>query len=112
MYSTTVVVLIALGLLYAAFAVPAVLQFLAYCERVAKATGRSGENQRTQNTDEGGNNAFQREQLRKLRSGEYKQMHDPALVAQGAVVARKLRLAWWLAIGLVAAVAAMQWWPR
>jgi hypothetical protein len=106
MSSTTFLVLLVLGFGYVAFAVPMMLHFYSYCEQVAKATGRTKENQNIWHTDEGGNNKFQREQLRKLRTGEYKLLPDPALVAQGKVLARKLRLSLWLAVGLVVTVAA------
>ena len=104
--SKTIVVLLVLGLPYVAFAAPTMFQFFAYCDRVAKSTGRDKENQEVWKTDDGGNNGFQREQLRKLRRGEYTKLEDPALVAQGRRIALKLRLSWWLAVGLVTTVAA------
>jgi hypothetical protein len=110
MRNATIGVLSVLGLAYAAFALPTVLQFYSYCRRVAKATGQTKENQNIWTTDEGGINAFQREQLRKLRNGEYMELDDPALVVQGRALARKFRLAWWLAIGLVAAVVCTEFW--
>jgi hypothetical protein len=100
-----------LGLAYLAFALPAFLQFRSYCERVAKATGRSRENQ-SLSTNEDGANAFEREQYRKLLNGEYKNLGDPALVLQGQALARKLRFGRWLTIGLIVAVAAPVFWPR
>lgn len=112
MNSTTFVVLLVLGVAYAAFAVPAMLHFYSYCEQVAKATGRTKENQDIWHADEGGNNKFQREQLRKLRSGKYKSLPDPALVAQGEALAKKLRLSFWLAVGLVVTVATTEAWLR
>ena len=104
--STTIAVLLVLGLPYAAFAGPTMFQFYTYCDRVAKATGRDRENQEIWKTDDGGNAAFQRGQLRKLRRGEYTGLEDPVLVAQGRRIALKLRLSWWLAVGLVVSVAA------
>ena len=111
MRSTIIGFLSILGLAYVVFAAPVLLQFYAYCEKVAKATGRSKEN-RSLSSNEDGNNTFQREQLRRLRNGEYMNLEDPALVAQGRVLARKLRLSWWLAVGLVIAVGATVFWPR
>jgi len=112
MSSTTVVVLLVLGLAYAVFAVPTMLHFYSYCEQVAKATGRMKENLDIWHADESGNNRFQREQLRKLRTGEYKLLPEPALVAQGAILAHKLRLSLWLALGLVVTVAATHMWLK
>jgi hypothetical protein len=106
MSSIAIGVLVVLGAAYAAFAVPFMLQFYSYCEQVAKATGRTEENQVIWNTDEGGNNAFKREQWRMLRTGEYAQLNDPVLVSHGHALARKTRLSWWLAVGLVVAVVA------
>ncbi|WP_345532896.1 hypothetical protein [Viridibacterium curvum] len=104
MTSTTLWVLLILGVAYAAFSIPMLRQFHLYCEKVAASTGREGESSSVLNRDDGGNNAFQLEQFRSLRTGEYKQLNDPVLVAQGSMLARKLRLSCWLAVGLVAAV--------
>jgi hypothetical protein len=111
MRSSIIGVLLILGLAYVAFAVPALVHFYSYCRKVAESTGRSNENQST-HTNEDGTNAFEREQFRKLRSGEYANLEDPALVAQGHVLARKMRLAQWLAVGLVVCVAAAVFWPQ
>ncbi|KQV88163.1 hypothetical protein ASC91_15170 [Pelomonas sp. Root1237] len=112
MSSAAVVVLVVLGLAYAAFAVPAMLQFYSYCELVAAATGRTAELHSLKGQDDGGNNAFQREQLHKLRNGEFTQFEDPTLVARGAVVARKLSISFWAAAGLVLSVVATHLWTR
>jgi hypothetical protein len=104
------VVLAVLGVAYAAFTVPIYFRFSAYCEQVAKATGRERENQEFRNADENGNNAFQREQYRKLRTGEFKELSDPMLVAQASALAAKLRLSCWLAVGLVVTSAASVFW--
>jgi hypothetical protein len=104
-------VLSILGLAYLAFAVPAMLQFYSYCEKVAKTTGRSKENQSFR-TNEDGANAFEREQYRKLLNGEYITLGDPALVLQGRAVARKVRLGRWLTVALMMAVATTVFWPR
>ena len=100
-----------LGLAYVAFAVPALVHFYSYCSKVAESTGRSNENQ-SMRTNEDGSNAFEREQFRKLRSGEYANFEHPDLVAQGHVLARKIRIAQWLAVGLVVCVAATVFWPQ
>jgi hypothetical protein len=112
MSSAAFQLLLVLGLAYAAFAVPVMLRFYSYCEQVAKATGRSNENQEVWQSDESGNNKFQREQLRRLRTGEYKLLSDPELVKQGETLARHLRLTFWLAVGLVLTVAAADLWLR
>ncbi len=112
MSSTTLRVLLVLGFAYAAFAVPTALHFNSYCEQVAKATGRTKENQDIWHRDDGGFNKFQRELLRKLRTGEYRLLPDPALVAQGAELARKLRLSFWLGVGLVVTVAVTDMWTK
>jgi hypothetical protein len=112
MYSVITLVLVVLGVTYAAFAVLMMLQFRSYCELVAKSSGRGHENQEFWNADEGGNNVFQLEQWRKLRTGEYKKLTDPVLVAKGESLVRKLALSCWLAIGLVTTVALIELWRR
>jgi hypothetical protein len=112
MHSVTTLVLVVFGIIYAAFAIQMMLQFRSYCELVAKSSGRSQENQEFWNADDGGNNAFQLEQWRKLRTGEYKKLTDPVLVAKGEAIVRKLALSRWLAIGLVATVALTELWRR
>jgi len=112
MSNAAVVVLVMGGLAYAAYAVPAMFQFFSYCKQVASATGRTEENADLKTQDDGGINAFQREQYRMLRSGEFMNGKDPAIVALGVVVARKLRVAFWAAVGLVVSVAAADLWAR
>lgn len=98
--------LLVFGLAYVAYAVTTMLQFYSYCEQVAKATGRVRDNANFWNRDEGGNNAFQREQLRRLTNGDFTEFQDPELVSRGRTLAVKLRLARWLAVALVLSVAA------
>jgi hypothetical protein len=112
MSSAAFVVLVVLGFAYAAFAIPTMMQFYSYCELVAKATGRTAELHSLKDQDDGGNNAFQREQLRKLRNGEFTQLEDPSLVARGEVVARRLSISFWAAAGLVLSVVATHLWTR
>jgi len=106
MKTIAVSTLLVLGLAYVAYAVTTMLQFYSYCEKVAKATGRVRDNANFLNRDKGGNNAFQREQLRRLTNGEFTDFQDPVLVSQGRTLAVKLRLAKWLAVALVLSVAA------
>ena len=108
MTTAAVLVLVVLGVAYAVYAVPIVFQFRTYCEHVAKATGRTQENQSLRNTDDGGNNAFQREQWRKLLVGDFEGIHDPSLAARGRVLTRKTRMSYLLAIVLVVAVVITQ----
>lgn len=112
MNSSAVLVLVFGGLAYAAYAVPAMFQFFAYCKQAATVTGQIAENASVKTNDDGGLNEFQREQYRMLRSGEFKNSGDAALVARGTVVARKLRVSFWAAIGLVSSVVAADLWAR
>lgn len=102
--------LVAGGLAYTAFAVSTMIQFFAYCNEVALATGRAGEHACLRSGDDGGINAFQREQLRLLNSGEFMLCGDATLVARGRVVARNLRISFWVAAGLVLSVAVAELW--
>jgi hypothetical protein len=43
--------------------------------------------------------------LRMLRNGEFMNYKDAAIVAHGIVVARKLKVSFWAAVGLVLSVA-------
>lgn len=103
MSPTAVFVLVLLLAAYGAFAVPVVFRFRAYCRHVAHATDRIGELNDQRSTDEGGNNAFEREQWWSLLSGDFKKFTDPSLAAEAAALSRKVRLSMLLAIGLVVA---------
>jgi hypothetical protein len=103
MSSTAVLLLVALFVAYAAFAIPVIFQFRAYCERVANATNRINEFRDKRSVDDGGNNAFEREQWWKLLNGKFREYTDPILVTEAAVLSRKVRLSMLLAIGLVIA---------
>ncbi len=113
MSQSIVGVLIALGLAYVAFALVVMFEFSAYCDRLAKATGREQERQSIWNTDEGGLSAFDREQFWKLMRGDYVELANPAIAAQGRRLTRRFRLSYLLgAVLLVAIVAATEHWPR
>ena len=112
MSSAAVFVLVLGGLAYAAYAVPTLLQFFAYCDQVALATGRTKESTCLKSQDDGGINAFQQEQYRMLRSGEFMNFTDASVVARGTVVARKLKVSFWGALVLVLSVAAANLWAR
>ncbi len=75
---------------------------------MAKTTGRTQENQSIWNTDDSGNNAFQREQWWNLLAGNFEGISEPALVARGKVLSRKTRLSYIFAIALISAVAITQ----
>ncbi|GGC64772.1 hypothetical protein [Undibacterium terreum] len=112
MSNASLVSLLILGLAYAIYAIPTMLQFYSYCEQVAEATGKINENNKLWGTDDGGNNGFQREVLRKLSAGEFTHYEDHALVDQGRVLAHKLQLLRWSAIGLVLSVVVIELWSR
>lgn len=112
MSNAALVCLLVFGLAYAAHAVPTMFQFYSYCEQVAKATGRIDENNCIWNQDEGGNNTFQREVMRKLRSGEFADYGDSVLVERGQVLARKLKHSFWGAVGLVLSVSLIEMWSK
>lgn len=93
-------------LAYFAYAIPAMRQFFAYCELVAVTTGRTDEVADLRTQDDGGLNAFQREQYRLLRSGEFMNSGHATLVEHGMVIARKLNVLFWGAVALVLVFAA------
>jgi hypothetical protein len=95
MDNVAVIVLVVGGIAYVAYVIPVVFQFLAYCERVATASGRTKANASLISQDDGGLNAFQREQLRMLRSGDFMNCGDSVLINLGVVIARKLRMSFW-----------------
>jgi hypothetical protein len=112
MSQSIVVVLIALGLAYVAFAVVVMSEFSAYCDRLAKVTGRERERQSIWNTDEGGLSAFDREQFWKLMRGDYLELADPVIAAQARRLTLRCRLSYLLgAVLLVVIVAATKYWP-
>jgi hypothetical protein len=94
-------------LAYAAFSIPLLLRFKKWCDRVAVATERVDENLSGKEQDESGGNAFHREQLRALRTGEYISLQDPCLVEEGHVLSKRIRLMYFLAVALVAAFAVL-----
>ncbi len=104
MNTSAIAVLVVLGVAYAAFALPVINWFITYCDLVAKATGRENERQRFWNTDDGGMNSFEREQLRGLRSGDYLGLTDPKIVALGSKLKRRMRHLLWMGVGLVVTV--------
>ncbi|MTW11764.1 hypothetical protein GM658_14250 [Pseudoduganella eburnea] len=106
MDNVAVIVLVVGGIAYAAYAIPVIFQFLAYCERVAAASGRTKENASLINQDDGGLNTFQCEQFCMLRSGEFMNFGDSALINLGAIVARKLKVSFWGAVLLILSAAA------
>lgn len=103
MTATAVLVLVALLVAYAAFAIPVLFRFRSYCERVANATGRVKELHDQRSVDDGGNNAFEREQWWGLLNGEFNELSDPSIAAEAASLSKKVRLSMLLAIGLVVA---------
>jgi len=104
MSNAAIVVLVLGGLAYAVYAVPAMIQFFAYCDQISETTGRVVDNATHKSQDDGGLNFFQLEQYRRLRSGEFMQDRDVAIVARGTVVAHKLRISFWAAVGLLFSV--------
>lgn len=104
MRTTAVVVLVALVIAYAAFALPALIQFGTYCDYVARATGRQRARQKFWNGDEGGMNCFEREQLGRLRRGDYMGLSDPKILALGTRLTRRLQHLPWMSVGLVISV--------
>jgi len=107
MSNAAIVVLFLGGLAYAAYAIPAMIQFFAYCDQIAATTGRVEDNASYKSQDDGGLQSFQLEQYRRLRSGEFMHDRSAAIVARGTVVAHKLRISFWAAAGLLFSVAAV-----
>lgn len=107
MSHTIVGVLVVLGLTYVAFAFAVMSRFVSYCDRLAKATGRERERENIWSADEGGLNAFDLEQFRKLRRGDYLELTDPGIATVGKGLTRLIRLLYLLgAVLLVIVVAA------
>ncbi len=76
-------------------------QFRAYCDEVAKATGRTEENGNNAWLDDAGNNAFRREQWWNLVIGNFYGIPDLSIVARGRVLSQKIRVSYlWAAAGL------------
>ena len=74
-------------------------QFKTYCDDVAKATGRTEENEyRGVWTDEWGYNAFQREQWWNLLIGNFYGIADPSLLKHGRLLSRKIRLSFFATV--------------
>lgn len=105
MSSTAVLVLVAFLAMYAAFAIPLMLRFRSYCRQVANATNRIAELNDQRSIDDGGSNAFEREQWWSLLSGDFQEFTDQNLVAEAAALSKKVRLSMVLAVGLVVAFA-------
>ncbi|MCX2865829.1 hypothetical protein OOZ63_28825 [Paucibacter sp. PLA-PC-4] len=103
MSSTAVLLLVALVAMYAAFAIPVMLRFRSYCRHVANATNRISELNDQRSIDDGGSNAFEREQWWSLASGDFQEFTDPNLIAEAATLSKKVRLSMALAVGLVVA---------
>ncbi len=105
MTTTIVIILVVLLIGYGVFAVPMMFQFRSYCERVAEATGRNNELYAKIEMDEDGNNAFEREQWRKLVTKDFVGLADPTLLDEAYKLSRKVRISYIYAIGLVFAFA-------
>lgn len=104
MSNIAVFVLILGGIAYAAYAIPTFYRFIAYCEQIAISVGRTAENASLMTQDDSGLNAFQREQLRFLWSGEYKNHGNAVINAHGQAMAGKIKIAFWGALGMVLSV--------
>jgi hypothetical protein len=103
MSSTGALVLAVLIATYAAYAIPVMLQFRSFCRHVATATDRMSELNDKRSIDDGGTNAFEREQWWNLVAGDFKELTDPNLAAKAAKLSKKVRLTMLLAVGLVVA---------
>ncbi|MCX2864960.1 hypothetical protein OOZ63_24320 [Paucibacter sp. PLA-PC-4] len=116
MIPTAILIFVVLIAAYAAYSIPVIFQFRSYCERVAKATNRSEELKNHRSIDDGGNTAFEREQWSKLLRGEFGEFMDPTLATEAASLSRRVRLSFFLALGLVGGLAiilfAGLWLPR
>ncbi|HYD79444.1 MAG TPA: hypothetical protein VEC06_06525 [Paucimonas sp.] len=108
MSSQGLIVLVVLSVLYAAFTLPMMVQLYKYYEDVARATNRIDE-YASVFADENGNNKFQCEQLKALRSGELDGSLSNELVSQGKSLARKLQQAKIAAVAIVLAVIAVEY---
>lgn len=104
MIPTAILIFVVLLAAYAAYSIPVMFQFRSYCARVAKATHRSEELDDHRSVDDGGNNAFEREQWSKLLRGEFGEFIDPTLATEAASLSRRVRLSFFLALGLVGGI--------
>jgi hypothetical protein len=89
MHFITFEVFVVLGVPYFFLAVPTVIQARVYRDRVARATRRSTDSE------------F-------LRSGEFRKLSDPGLVAAGEALAPQLARLRWMTLGLVLALIATE----
>lgn len=101
MHAIAVVALIAFALFYVVFALSTMRRLSHYGDRVAALTGRMQERQATHGTDEGGENAFEREIRWKLVWGMPHGVTDPQLAAVGRSLAIRMRLLYMTAVLLV-----------
>ncbi len=92
MTTAIIVTLAVLFAVYAAFAIPMMFQFRRYCERVALATGREKEFLGKIDVDDDGNNAFEREQWRKLFAKDFSSLGDSILLSEATRLSRKVRI--------------------
>ncbi|MGM9481672.1 hypothetical protein ACS5PN_10870 [Roseateles sp. NT4] len=97
---------------YAAFAIPAMLRFQAYCRRVARLLGREKDLDHPAWVDDGGMTPFDHEQLDALDLGSYKQLADPELVRLGDELASKMLWMRGLGVALVVTIICLASWVR
>ncbi len=114
MIQNIVGVMIALGWAYVvAFGWGVMSEFSLYCDSLAKAAGLERERQSIRNTDEGGLNAFEREQFWRLMRGDPLTVPDQVIAARARKVTRRFLLSYLqTATLLVATVVFIEYWPR
>jgi len=82
-----------------------VSNFGRYCTEVARLQGRSVERRAVWGADENVMNSFQREQYRKLLTGEYKALGDERLVRMADRLVISLRASQLAVVGLIVCIA-------
>lgn len=105
MHTVAIAVLIVFALFYVVFAVSTMRRLSDYCDRVAALAGRMQERKSTHRTDEGGENAYEREIRWKLLLGAPHGVTDPRLAAIGRSLTIRIRLLYVAAVLLVVGVA-------
>ena len=104
MHAIAIATLVVFGLFYVVLAVSTMRRFSDYCDRVAAHTGRMQERKDTHGTDEGGENAFEREIRWKLIWSAPPAVPDPRLAADGRSLSIRIRLLYVAAVLLVSFV--------
>ena len=105
MSAALITVLVLVFMAYAAYSIKIMVEFGAFCERIALSERRMEDYAEVRGADEGGMNAFAREQYQRIMEGDFDSMSDPALVSKGRYLASRFRRLFAGAVLLIIVVA-------